>query len=173
MVIKIIGMILILFSTTTTGLYFSERYRFRADDMSSMKQGLTMLKNQISFLAMPLPDGMQDVSQKIGGSVGKIFETAACLMEERTHEGAETIWQQAVLKNCGKTFFTAEDLDAIVTFGKSLGYLNQIQQEASIDLLLAYLSDTEHQLLEKRTKNSRLYGSMGILGGILMIVVLL
>ena len=173
MAIKILGMVLILFSTTMTGLYFSERYRYRAEDISSLKQALVMLKNQILFLAMPLPEGMQDVSIRIGGSVGKFFETAAGLMEQRTSAGAEIIWEQAVLKNCGGTYFVGEDLDAIIGFGKSLGYLNQTQQEASIDLLLTYLSDTEQQLLDKRAKNSRLYGSMGVLGGILMIVVLL
>ena len=54
-----------------------------------------------------------------------------------------------------------------------MGYLDITQQKASISLLLQYIEMTLVQLQEKKKQQQKLYPSMGILGGMLIVVVLL
>ena len=88
-------------------------------------------------------------------------------------EKGEEIWKKAVLNWKQKTYLEKQDIDAILCFGYSMGYLDITQQKASICLLLQYIEMTLAQLQQKKKQQQKLYSSMGILGGMLIIVILL
>ena len=94
-------------------------------------------------------------------------------MEQRQGQSGEEIWRQSVLQWQNTTYLEKEDIDAMLCFGNSLGYLDIIQQKASIALFLEYIETTVENLQEKSKKQMKLYPSMGILTGLLLVVVLL
>ena len=61
----------------------------------------------------------------------------------------------------------------VLSFGKTLGYLDKAQQEGSICLLLRYLEEALAQGRKRLEKNGRLYYGIGGLSGLLIIVTLL
>ena len=61
----------------------------------------------------------------------------------------------------------------ILLFGRSLGYLDKVQQENSIQLLLRYIEDALETGKKRLEKNGRLYYGMGGLSGLLIVVTLL
>ena len=105
--------------------------------------------------------------------IGEIFAQAAAVMAERERASAEEIWTEAWSKRRNQIFLTAEDLDMVLSFGKTLGYLDKAQQEGSICLLLRYLEEALAQGKKRLEKNGRLYYSIGGLSGLLLIVTLL
>ena len=94
-------------------------------------------------------------------------------MAERDKGSAEEIWEEAWQRQRAKLFLTAEDLDMVLSFGKTLGYLDKAQQEGSIALLLRYLSEALAQGKKRLEKNGKLYYGIGGLSGLLLIVTLL
>ena len=64
-------------------------------------------------------------------------------------------------------------LVAVLSFGKTLGYLDKAQQEGSIRLFLRYLAEALEQGKKRMEKNGRLYYGVGALSGLLLIVTLL
>ena len=138
-----------------------------------MKSAMTMLQNQINFLATPLPEALQEIGQKYNNIIGNLFLKTAREMEKREGEKGEEIWKKAVLNWKEKTYLEKQDIDAILCFGCSMGYLDITQQKASISLLLQYIEMTLAQLQEKKKQQQKLYPSMGILGGMLIVIVLL
>ena len=94
-------------------------------------------------------------------------------MAERERASAEEIWTEAWSKQRNRIFLTAEDLDMVLSFGKTLGYLDKAQQEGSICLLLRYLEQALSQGRKRLEKNGRLYYGIGGLSGLLIIVTLL
>ena len=64
-------------------------------------------------------------------------------------------------------------MDMVLSFGKTLGYLDKAQQEGSICLLLRYLEEALAQGRKRSEKNGRLYYGIGGLSGLLIIVTLL
>lgn len=105
--------------------------------------------------------------------IGEIFAQAAAVMAERERASAEEIWTEAWSKKRNQIFLTAEDLDMVLSFGKTLGYLDKAQQEGSICLLLRYLEEALAQGRKRLEKNGRLYYGIGGLSGLLIIVTLL
>jgi len=57
-------------------------------------------------------------------------------------------------------------------FGKTLGFLDKSMQLNSIDLTVSYIDSKSEMLTSQDEKNRKMYGSLGILGGMLIVVVL-
>ena len=68
----------------------------------------------------------------MNGQLGMIFQQAAEKMKERAGDSAEEIWQEVWKKEGLHTFLLPEDIEMILLFGRSLGYLDKIQQENSM-----------------------------------------
>ncbi|MBM6828087.1 stage III sporulation protein AB [Anaerotignum lactatifermentans] len=141
--------------------------------MKELERALGLLENHMAYLSEPLPEVFFSISCKTGGMVGLILQETAEEMARRQQETAEEIWERVWQKYLPKTYFTAVDLEAILHFGQTLGFLDQKQQVGSAKLLLGYLRETQASLQRKLEKNGRLYYGMGMLGGILLVVVLL
>ena len=105
--------------------------------------------------------------------MGGIFQKTAEQLAARQGETAEEIWQKIWREEAVHTFLTMEDLDALLVFGRSLGYLDKTQQENSIQLLLRYIEDALTKGRKRLEKNGRLYYGMGCLSGLLIVVTLL
>lgn len=170
---RLLGVILIMGATLWFGAYFAMKEKYRLQELEELERGLLYLQGQIGYLSAPLAEALENVSWKISGQLGSIFRQAAEKLAERQGETAEMIWQEVWEKEMVHTFLTAEDLDAILLFGRSLGYLDKTQQENSICLLLRYIEDALLQGRKRLEKNGRLYYGMGCLSGLLIVVTLL
>ena len=142
-------------------------------ELAELERAILLLQSQIAYLSAPLTEVLESVSWKAEGVIGEIFAQAAAVMAERERASAEEIWTEAWSKRRNQIFLTAEDLDMVLSFGKTLGYLDKAQQEGSICLLLRYLEEALAQGRKRSEKNGRLYYGIGGLSGLLIIVTLL
>ena len=139
-------------------------------ELAELERAILLLQSQIAYLSAPLTEVLESVSWKAEGVIGEIFAQAAAVMAERERASAEEIWTEAWSKRRNQIFLTAEDLDMVLSFGKTLGYLDKAQQEGSICLLLRYLEEALAQGRKRSEKNGRLYYGIGGLSGLLIIV---
>ena len=167
------GVILVMGATLWLGAYFFMKEKFRLQELEELERGLLYVQGEITYLSAPLAEVMASVGWKIQGQLGVIFQQMAEKMTERQKESAEEIWWAVWQKEGPHTFLSEEDLEAVFVFGKSLGYLDKVQQENSIQLLLRYIEHALQQGGKRLEKNGRLYYGMGCLSGLLIIVILL
>lgn len=164
---------IILICTTLMGAYFALRERYRLQDLQELERAVLLLENHILYLGEPLPEVLESISYKTAGNVGMIFQEAAREMGERQEETADIIWERVWRKFLPKTYFSGEDYSVILSFGRTLGFLDKTQQKGSTELFLHEIREAEKKLNKKLEKNGKLYYSMGVLGGILLAVILL
>lgn len=172
MIFKIIGVVLVIVSTTLMSLMFIKREKYHIEDLNDMKKALTIFKGDISFVSMPLAETFNSISTKTKGNIGKFFKKVSERLEERTGENAADIWEDVLYEFSGLLYFDDEDLEAFYSFGKILGYMDANQQMNNIDIALYYIKQKEDSLREKGIKNAKLYKSVGILSGLLIAVIL-
>ena len=170
---QILGSILILGASLWLGISFALKEKYRLEELEELERGLLYLQGQIQYLSAPLAEALENVGWRAGGQVGQIFQQAAAKMKERQVETAEQVWHEVWKTEAGHTFFTGEDLDAVVLFGRSLGYLDKAQQENSIRLLLRYIDGALARGRKRLEKNGRLYCGVSGLSGLLIVVTLL
>lgn len=171
--IRLAGIVLIMGTTLWWGAYFAAREKYRLQELEELERAILLLQGQIRYLSAPLPEVMEGISWKMEGVIGGIFARAAKRMALREGKSAEEIWEAVWREEIDHTFLSAEDMEAIFLFGKSLGYLDKEQQEGSIRLLLRYIEQTLEQGRKRLEKNGRLYYGMGCLSGLLLVVTLL
>ena len=171
--IRLLGSVLVLGATLWFGAYFAAKGKYRLRELAELERAVLLLHGQIQYLSAPLAEVLESVSWKTEGVMGEIFQQAGKAMAEREKDSAEEIWAEAWQRRRNMLFLTAEDLDMVLSFGKTLGYLDKAQQEGSISLLLRYLEEALAQGKKRLEKNGRLYYGIGGLSGLLLIVTLL
>ena len=162
---RLLGSVLVLGATLWFGAYFAAKEKYRLQELAELERAILLLQSQIAYLSAPLTEVLESVSWKAEGVIGEIFAQAAAVMAERERASAEEIWTEAWSKRRNQIFLTAEDLDMVLSFGKTLGYLDKAQQEGSICLLLRYLEEALAQGRKRSEKNGRLYYGIGGLSG--------
>ena len=137
--IRFLGSVLIIGAALWFGAYFAMQEKYRLQELEELERGLIYLQGQISYLSAPLAEAIGNISWKMNGQLGTLFQQIAEKLEERQGDSAEKIWQEIWENGRGATFLSSEDIDAVFLFGKTLGYLDKAQQENSIHLLLRYI----------------------------------
>lgn len=173
MLLKIVGAIFIIFSTSAAGWYFSMRDKYRIEDLREMRRALTILKGEMTYSTIPIGESFLEIAKRISGSVSELMEEMGAAFSKKEGCRAEEIWNQVLQNFYGKTYFDKEDIEMLVSFGKILSYPDGEQQKNHIDLTINYLNNMEGTLEARHQKNAKVYRSMGALFGALLAVIMM
>ena len=102
MTFKMLGAVLIVFSSWVTGFIFSMNSRYRLDDLEELKKAVTLFINDAVNISMPLGSVFEDISKRINGSMSKIFYDASVIAEKKAEKNAEDIFKKAIDINSKK-----------------------------------------------------------------------
>ena len=86
MFLQLAGALIVMLSCTIAGICFGKKICYRIEELEQMKSAMTMLQNQINFLATPLPEALQEIGQKYNNIIGNLFLKTAREMEKREGE---------------------------------------------------------------------------------------
>lgn len=171
MILKIAGMVFVFGTSVLAGLYYGNLDGFRIGDLMEMKKALSILHSEIEFAHTPLSEALANIGQRTSKPIAGMF----LMLEELLHveRGAtiSVLWERCVRAFAGQTYFNKEDIEQMVSFGKTLGYLDKGMQLTNISITTDYINEKTAQLNENRFKNKRMFQSLGFLGGLLVIVI--
>lgn len=169
---KIIGSAIVLFSCTSAGIFMASKDRYRAEDLNEMKRGLMLLKSEIGYNSRPLYEALIEISERLEDTVSEIFEDSGRLLKSRKAASAAEAWERTLKDRKSRTFYTKEDIDALIAFGQALGGGDRQCQISNIEMTVEYIDMKSAELMRKHSKDSRLFKSVGVLCGILIVAVL-
>lgn len=173
MLLKILGSLVILVSSSFLGFALSDDCKKRPQQLRELQLLLQMLENSISFLSEVLTDAFDKIYAGNKSEVGIFFAVASEKMKTGKNLNAEDAWKAAVTENINKTALDKEDEEILATFGKMLGSSDIDGQIKNIRLVTNQLKLQEEKAEKKRAKNEKMYQSLGILGGIAIIISLM
>lgn len=166
--LKIIIYITLFISCYIIGLLISKKYTNRVEQLKDFKNALNIFKTKIRFTYEPIPDIFNQISGSLNNNVGNIFKKASENMKYKTAEHAwiKAIESQEVLS------LTKEDAGILKTLGKLLGKTDIEGQTNEIELVESFL-DTQIEKSEKeRINNEKLYKTLGVVCGLVLVIVL-
>lgn len=132
-----------------------------------------MLENEMFFLSSLLADSFEKIAESSKASVSVFFQCAAVHLREKESINADEAWENAVKENIGKTALNREDQEILIAFGRMLGKSAMEGQVKNIQLTLAQLKLQEKKAEELKLKNEKMYRSLGVLGGLAVIILLI
>ena len=170
MLIQISGSVLIMGSAAMWGVYMASRSYFRLKDLREMKRAFAVLISEISYSQSPLCEAASNVAQKSSAPVKGIFTSLSKGLSGKV--SVSNLWSESVEHAQPDSYFQAEDLEIFKSFGKSLGYLDKEMQIRNIEMQIDYINQKSRELESTWEKSKKMYLSLGVLGGLLAIVLL-
>ena len=169
---RIMGMIFTIAASAALGFYLSNLGKFRLQDLQEIKKALLILRSEIEYVATPLPEAMANIGKRTSLPVSKIFNHfAENLRSNDSGDSAYHLWLAAIDAHKKETFLKDEDWEVVENFGKTLGYLDKQMQIETIKLTTDYINSQAAGLQEDNSKNQRMYRSLGLIGGVLLLVI--
>lgn len=172
MAIKVIGVILVLCGSSGLGWYMADRGRQHIQLLEELRKKLMLLKGEIVYGNSPLGEACARVAAKSEGEFSSFFDAVSKRIEAQRGEPLYEIWKEETGKLDRNLPLSAEDKQQLEQFGEHLGYLNTEMQERTILLYLEQLEESITYLKEHQREKSRLYTSLGILGGVFLVIIL-
>jgi len=172
MIIQIAGTLFVMTGSVGLGMYFSAKESFRVQDLLEFKKALMILSSEIDYMRSTLSEACANISKRTGLGISLVFERFSKLLAKGNGETAYQLWVEAMEFCKEETCLAADDRAVLEDFGKTLGYLDKQMQKNAIDCAVAYIDEKTKALAVTSEKNKRMYHSLGVIGGLLLIVVL-
>lgn len=171
-IIKILGCFMIIFSSSILGFNYSRRFTKRVSNLINMQHCIQILQTEIMYTANPLPEALKEVFNKGNKGVSYVFnEIRECLIVNKNssvYDGFVAISTELKENLC----FKAQDIEIILSFGRSLGVSNRLDQEKHFNIVLLQLQNQQKEAEEEKMKSGKMYKSLGVLVGFGLVIAL-
>lgn len=171
MFIKILAAIFIILAGFMFGVNISEYQKIRMNELNDIKKALLILKSQINYSLESLPTALINISKKSNKPINTIFETISKRLIEKDKSGIAKIWEQEFKRS--STNLSKEDIEMIADFGKALSSLDRKLQTDNINIIINYIDKTVEFIANKNEQESKMYKSLGVLAGILLVILMI
>lgn len=165
-ILKMFLLIAIIVASTFLGILFSKKYSNREKELKEMKNALNMLSTKIKFTYETIPNLFIEISNKIQGTVGKIFMRSAIRMKEESAGEAWTRSFDDVPNN-----LLEEDITILKSLGRLLGQTDVEGQISEIEVVNQFLDTQLENARQERIKNEKMYRTLGIISGLTCAVI--
>ena len=167
---KITGCVLIISGSSGYGFWMVSNYKERLLLLEQLRQMIFLLKGQILYANATLLEAFDVVGRRTEGSLSELFLQVAERMERQQGEPFCQIWKEETKKFAGVGLMTKADRQSLESLGEHLGFLDKEMQEKNLLLYLEQLDMTIEEMRSCQKERCRLYGSLGVMGGLFLAV---
>ncbi len=169
---KLIGACLVM-----TGCMGLAQCRIRRDKkrkllLNNLQKLFVMLHSEIQFRNLTITEAFFQISRRIDSQLAAFLIEIEEEWKQKRGESVGDIWKVCVHRHFSESYLKKEDLTWLQEIGEGLGSFDRMEQVRHIELLLKYLSDELMACEETVKESEKLYKTMGLLGGIFIIVLL-
>lgn len=172
MILKLIGIILIMSSSTGIGFYFSNHLKNRIIDLGELKKSILILRGEIRYGNTTLPEAIEAIGKK-DNRLSYFFLYIGQELIKLDGKSFFTIWTEGMEKKLQNSFLNQKDKESLSKLGETLGYLDKEMQMNLIQLYIEELEGEMKESLEVIKEKSYLYNTLGVMAGIFITIVLI
>ncbi len=170
--IKIIGAIFILLSTSWAGFEVSKYLTERPRQLRLLKVALQSLEAEITYSHTPLHEAARKISKQLQKPVSWFFEGFSKKLTAQ-EISVKKAWEYSLDEVWKLTAFKTGEYEIMKQFGENLGKHDLVTQQKHIHLALKHLEREETEAVERQRKYEKMTKSLGFLSGLLLIILLL
>jgi len=169
-VLKLIFAISIVIISTYIGFSYGDTFRKRRDELKEILKALTILENDIIYGTTPLPEALENLSDKLSEPVTNFVKAITYRL---TKGDVESVYRGALeefllLEN--EFYLCDEDKKIMADFFKSLGESGVYGQEKIFSLAIEGIKMNLKDADEIAKKNIKLYRYLGLCFGAMIMI---
>jgi len=163
--IKIFACLIIILSSAILGFSYSRLYSERLNNLIIFQNCIQILETEIIYAATPLPDALKEVYNKGNKKVSYIFNEIRKYLLNNKNSSVYDGFLHTIHELKENLCFKEQDIEIILSFGRSLGVSNRVDQEKHFKVLEVQLKAQQKEAEEEKLKNGKMYKSLGVLIG--------
>ncbi len=166
-VIKIIILLGIFISSIYIGMLISNKYTDRVEELKNIKSALNIFETKIRYTYETIPEAFAEISKQFDGKkVGELFKIAVEELKENT---AGMAWKNAIEKT--NLSINMEDKNVIEDLSKTLGSTDIQGQISQIELTQNLLDKQIENAEIEKSKNAKMYKTLGGIVGLMIVII--
>ncbi len=160
----------VFLSFTYIGNLYSKKYINRERELEKLRGMLNIFKSKIKFTGLTIQEIFNQIYEDNQDLVGKIFNDASKYMDDMS---AKDGWTRALKESNNRLSLNKEDFIALESLGKMLGNTDIDGQVSQIELTEKLIEDQIENAKIEKSKNSKLYKTLGITVGLTAVILLI
>lgn len=168
MMIKIIGGILVVGSTSLIAQYILGNYKKRKKTLGSLLLFLDLLRTEMSYSGSVLSEAIRQIMPSVERPVYSFLEEVL----DHLSDTAPVAWSHGVDTYAPLLALTEKDISDLKAFGAGLGNSDLENQLKAIEALSQKLNRSLSEVSELEEKNGKLIRTLGTVSGLLIVIVL-
>lgn len=168
--LKIIGSLIIITSSSLIGFSYGRKYSNRLNNLVQISNCIQILETEVIFAATPIPDALENVYKRGNKKVSYIFREIKEHLNKSLSITNSFTSIQSKLKD--ELSLQEEDIEIFLSLGRVLGKSDRQDQQKHLKTVLIQLDRQQLDAENERVKNEKMCKSLGVLGGILITVLL-
>lgn len=171
--VKLIGAAIILFSASMVGWNQGKYYALRPLQLRTLLIALQLLETEIVYGATTLHKAFVKIGNRVSGVIGKMFVTAASELVAEDASSTQDCWQKALNQHWSDTAMRREEKEILLSLGLVLGSSDRMDQQKHLRLAMTHLRGVEEEARIEQGKYEKMWKSIGFLGGLLVVILML
>lgn len=170
---KLTGALLILFAATMLGFLQSAQYAKRPRQIRALMQALQSLETEILYGFTPLPHALNKIGRSLEAPIADLFTETAAQLSSSKGMSTKEIWDERVKSFWPETALGTNERSTLLQLGEHLGLSDREDQRKHIRLAMEQLKSEEVRARSEQLRYEKMWKSLGVLGGLLVVILLI
>ena len=172
MYIKLMGSLFLLGSSASIGFLKSEELAERVKKLQEMKRMMVFLQGELRFHRAELSEAFENVAERVQEPFKEFLKETGKRLEKK-ESGFDEIWEETSVKILMAEGMKKEDELLLDLMKNSLGYLDLTQQTETLNLAILQTEDSINKAKEQQERKGKLYQTMGVTVGALLVLLII
>jgi len=168
--VQIFGAMLIVVGSSLEGFRRSYLLHKRYQTLIELAQAFTWMQNEIVKRQTPIFE-IINIQLKRKGDIGRLFGYFNQQLSDR-QKLLHDAWKEAVSEYGQSSYLTNEDLDWVSRVGEAIQPFDRKSIEKELSFIIDILRNRHQEARNRALQFGKLYKTLGVMGGVLVVLLL-
>lgn len=170
--LKIFGACLVLTATSWIGFEIARSYRERPKQIRQLRSALSMLETEISYGVRPLAVACQDIAKRTSDPISRLFVDCVKNLNELDGVSTYECFRRAIEREWKNTAMKSPEKGILLDFSATLGASDREDQLQHLEMAKKNLEFEERKSQDEQIRYEKMFKTMGVLAGALIVLLI-
>lgn len=171
--LKVTGAVLVLVSAYAIGSLLAGKVKEQEKWLKDIKTALLLLLGELEYRQLPLPEALERIGQRHGGYLTAFFRMAAEELQKKEVSSLKELWQKLAVSELEESPLSKQQKEEFAELGIYFMEADKTTRRASLEFYLHRLEEDLVKLRDKGANKAYLCRTLGMLGGIFLLILVL
>lgn len=171
--VKLIGAVLVLVSAYAIGSLLALQVKEQEKWLKEMKTAIFLLLGELEYRQVPMPEALEAVGKRHGGRLAAFFQVISEELKKKEGFSLQEIWRNVAVPALKDSPLSKEQKEEFADLGIYFMESDKDTRRSSLEFYLNRLEEDIIKLREHGADKAYLCRTLGMLGGIFLLILVL